>query len=200
MAKKVLMLVGDFVEDYEVMVPFQALQIAGLQVDAVCPNKKAGDAVRTAIHDFEGDQTYTEKRGHNFTLNATFDDVRAEEYDALLIPGGRAPEYLRLNPAVLEIVRQFNSAMKPIAAICHGPQVLTAAGVVKGRRVSAYPAVGPEIAAAGGEYANIPIDGAVTDRNFVTGPAWPAHVAWLKQFLTVLGVRVTQEEPAVVRV
>lgn len=199
MAKKVLMLVGDFVEDYEVMVPFQALQIAGLQVDAVCPDKKAGDAVRTAIHDFEGDQTYTEKRGHNFSLNATFADVKAEDYDALLIPGGRAPEYLRLNPRVLNIVRHFNDAAKPIAAICHGPQVLTAAGVVKGRRISAYPAVGPEISAAGGDYASIKIDDAITDRNMVTGPAWPAHVEWLKQFLAVLGVRIAEEEVAAVR-
>ena len=200
MAKKVLMLVGDFVEDYEVMVPFQALQIAGLQVDAVCPDKKAGDSVRTAIHDFEGDQTYTEKRGHNFSLNATFADVKEEDYDALVIPGGRAPEYLRLNPRVLSIVRHFNDAAKPIGAICHGPQVLTAAGVVKGRKISAYPAVGPEISAAGAEYANIKIDDAITDRNFVTGPAWPAHVAWLKQFLAVLGVRITEQEVAGVRV
>jgi protease I len=200
MAKKVLMLVGDFVEDYEVMVPFQALQIAGLKVDAVCPDKKAGDKVRTAIHDFEGDQTYTEKRGHDFSLNATFADVKAEDYDALLIPGGRAPEYLRLNPRVLNIVRHFADTSKPIAAVCHGPQVLTAAGVVKGRRISAYPAVGPEIAAAGGEYASIAIDDAITDRNLVTGPAWPAHVAWLTQFLTALGVRITQEEPVSVRV
>jgi protease I len=194
MAKKVLMLVGDFVEDYEVMVPFQALQIAGLQVHAVCPDKKAGDKVRTAIHDFEGDQTYTEKRGHDFALNATFADIRAEDYDALLIPGGRAPEYLRLNPRVLSLVRHFSDSSKPIAAVCHGPQVLTAAGVVKGRRVSAYPAVGPEIAAAGGEYASIQIDAAITDRNLVTSPAWPAHVAWLTQFLAVLGVRIVQEE------
>lgn len=200
MAKKVLMLVGDFVEDYEVMVPFQVLQIAGLQVHAVCPDKKAGDSVRTAVHDFEGDQTYTEKRGHNFSLNATFADVNAEDYDALLIPGGRAPEYLRLNQRVLSIVRHFNDASKPIAAVCHGPQVLTAAGIVKGRKVSAYPAVGPEISAAGGEYASIRIDDAITDRNLVTAPAWPAHVAWLRQFITALGVRIAQEEPAAVRV
>ncbi len=200
MAKKVLMLVGDFVEDYEVMVPFQALQIAGLQVGAVCPDKKAGDLVRTAVHDFEGDQTYTEKRGHNFALNATFADVNVEDYDALLIPGGRAPEYLRLNQRVLSIVRHFNDASKPIAAVCHGPQLLTAAGVVKGRRIAGYPAVGPEISAAGGEYASIKIDEAVTDRNFVTAPAWPAHVAWLRQFIRALGVRIVQEEPAAVRV
>jgi protease I len=194
MAKKVLMLVGDFVEDYEVMVPFQTLQVAGLTVHAVCPDKKAGEKVRTAIHDFEGDQTYSEKRGHDFTLNATFADVKAGDYDALLIPGGRSPEYLRLDARVLDLVRHFSDATKPIAAVCHGPQVLTAAGVVKGRRVSAYPAVGPEVTAAGGEFANIKINEAITDRNLVTGPAWPAHVAWLTQFLAALGVRIVHEE------
>jgi protease I len=200
MAKRILMLVGDFVEDYEVMVPFQALQIAGHQVHAVCPDKKAGDRVRTAVHDFEGDQTYTEKRGHDFSLNATFADVNPSDYDALVIPGGRAPEYLRLNDRVLKTVRHFAEAGKPIAAICHGPQLLTAAGVAKGRRMSAYPAVGPEVTAAGGEFMNIKIDDAFTDRNLVTGPAWPAHVAWLKQFLAVLGTKIVQDEPATMRV
>jgi protease I len=187
MAKKILMVVGDFVEDYEVMVPFQALQIAGHQVDAVCPGKKAGEQVRTAIHDFEGDQTYTEKRGHNFTLNATFDEVKAAGYDALVIPGGRAPEYLRLNQDVLAMVRHFDETKKPIGAICHAAQILATARVVKGRRISAYPACGPEVTAAGGEYVSLPFEGAVTDGNFVTGPAWTAHVEWLKQFLVVLG-------------
>lgn len=187
MSKKILMLVGDFVEDYEVMVPFQSLQIAGHSVDAVCPNKKSGEQVRTAIHDFEGDQTYTEKRGHNFTLNATFADVKAADYDALVIPGGRAPEYLRLNPDVLTMVRHFADAAKPIGAICHAAQILSAAGVVKGRRISAYPACAPEVTMAGGEFVSLPFEGALTDKNFVTGPAWTAHVAWLKQFLQVLG-------------
>lgn len=155
MPKKILQLVGDFAEDYEVMVPFQALQMVGHTVHAVCPGKKAGEKVRTAVHDFEGDQTYSEKPGHNFTLNATFDNVKPEEYDALVISGGRAPEYIRLTPRVLEITRHFFEANKPVAAICHGAQVLTAAGVVKGRKVSAYPAVGPEVTAAGGEYADI---------------------------------------------
>ncbi|NOZ51382.1 MAG: DJ-1/PfpI family protein [Chloroflexi bacterium] len=186
MAKKILQLVGDFAEDYEVMVPFQALQMVGHTVHAVCPDKKAGEAIRTAIHDFEGDQTYSEKRGHNFTLNATFADIKPEEYDALVISGGRAPEYIRLNERVLEITRHFFEANKPVAAVCHGAQVLTAAGVVKGRKVSAYPAVAPEIEIAGGEYADIPIDSAVTDGNLVTAPAWPAHPTWLAQFLKVL--------------
>ena len=190
MAKKILMLVGDFVEDYEVMVPFQALLTVGYQVDAVCPGKKAGDQVRTAVHDFEGDQTYSEKPGHNFTLNATFDEVQAEDYDALVIPGGRAPEYIRLNPRVLEIVRHFAQAEKPIAAICHGAQVLAAAGVLEGKQCTAYPAVGPDVTNAGGTYMEIPVDKAHVDGNLVTAPAWPAHPDWLAKFLQVLGARI----------
>src|SRR6266567_6504227 len=178
------------------MVPYQALQIAGHQVDAVCPEKKAGEKVRTAVHDFEGDQTYTEKRGHDFALNATFSKIKPEDYDALVIPGGRAPEYLRLDSRLLEVVRHFAKTNKPIAAICHGAQILTAADVVKGRKVSAYPAVGPEVKLAGGEYANIAIDEAVVDGNLVTAPAWPAHPAWLAKFFEVLGTRVVHEETA----
>ena len=189
-AKRILMLVGDYVEDYEAMVPFQALQMAGHKVDAVCPGKKAGQTVRTAIHDFEGDQTYSEKRGHNFALNATFDQVRPEDYDALVIPGGRAAEYLRLDANVLAIVRHFAGAAKPIASICHGAQLLAAAGVLTGRSVSAYPAVGPEVTAAGGTYVDLPMDGAHVDGNLVTAPAWPAHPAWLAKFLGVLGSRI----------
>jgi protease I len=199
MGRNILMLVGDFAEDYEVMVPFQALQAVGHTVHAVCPGKKKGDKVRTAIHDFEGDQTYTEKRGHDFTLNATFDEAKAERYDALLIAGGRAPEYLRLEPRVLATVKHFFETAKPVAAICHGPQILTAAGVVKGRRVSCYPAVAPEIRLAGAEYAEIAIDQAVTDRNLVTAPAWPAHPAWIAQFLEVLGTRITHEAAVAAR-
>jgi protease I len=183
---KLLMLVGDYVEDYEVMVPFQALQMVGHTVHAVCPDKKAGDRVRTAIHDFEGDQTYSEKPGHNFTLNATFDDIRAEDYDGLVIPGGRAPEYLRLNSRVLEIVRHFDSSNKPIAAHCHGPQILAAARVIAGKRVNAYPACAPEIELAGATF--VPLEGsqAITDGNLVTAPAWPAHPEFLAQFIQVL--------------
>jgi len=196
MGKNILMLVGDFAEDYEVMVPFQALLAVGHTVHAVCPGKKAGEKIRTAIHDFEGDQTYTEKRGHDFTLNATFADVRPERYDALVIAGGRAPEYLRLDQTLLEVVRHFFAEDKPVAAICHGPQILTAAGVVKGRTVSAYPAVAPEIRLAGATYADIDIDKAVTDGNLVTAPAWPAHPDWIAKFLDVLGTRITHEELA----
>lgn len=189
-AKNILMLVGDFVEDYEVMVPFQALQMVGHVVHAVCPGKKAGDRVRTAIHDFEGDQTYSEKPGHNFTLNATFAEVRTADHDALVIPGGRAPEYLRLNPEVLAVVRHFFETRKPVAAICHGPQLLVAAGVLRGRSCNAYPAVGPDVTACGGTFAEVPIDGVHVDGNLVTAPAWPAHPAWLRAFLNLLGTRI----------
>jgi protease I len=189
-AKKILMLVGDFVEDYEVMVPFQALQLVGHKVDAVCPEKSAGQFVRTAVHDFEGDQTYSEKPGHRFTLNATFSEVRPEDYDALVIPGGRAPEYLRLNERVLAVVRHFAAAKKPIAAICHGAQLLAASGVLEGRSCSAYPAVGPEVRAAGGRYVDLKVDQAYADGNLVTAPAWPAHPQWLARFLDVLGTRI----------
>ncbi len=188
--KKILMVVGDYVEDYEVMVPFQALLMVGHAVHAVCPGKRAGQKVRTAVHDFEGDQTYSEKRGHDFTLNATFDEVKPAEYAALMIPGGRAPEYLRLNEAVLKIVRHFAEAHKPIAAVCHGVQVLTAAGVIKGKSCTAYPAVAPEVKSAGGIWVDVPMDKAHVDGNLVTAPAWPAHPAWLAKFLEALGTKI----------
>lgn len=188
--KNILMLVGDYVEDYEVMVPFQALLMVGHAVHAVCPGKKSGESVRTAIHDFEADQTYSEKRGHNFSLNANFDSIKAEDCDALVIPGGRAPEYLRLNPRVLEVVRHFANADKPIAAVCHGAQVLAAANVLKGKKVSCYPACSPEITLAGAHFADVAMTEAVLDGNLVTGPAWPAHPAWLAKFLTLLGTRI----------
>jgi protease I len=190
MSKKILMLVGDFVEDYEVMVPFQALLAVGHEVHAVCPDKAAGDTVRTAIHDFEGDQTYSEKPGHNFALNASFDDINEADYDALVIPGGRAPEYIRLTPRVLDITRHFANENKPIAAICHGPQVLAAAGVLGGRECAAYPAVGPTVTAAGGDYQDIPVNAAHTEGNLVSAPAWPAHPAWIAQFLELLGTKI----------
>jgi len=186
---KLLLLAGDFVEDYEIMVPFQALQMVGHTVHAVCPGKKKGEQVRTAIHDFEGDQTYTEKRGHNFTLNATFDEIDPTQYDGLVVPGGRAPEYLRLNAKVLDIIRHFARANKPIAALCHGPQLLAAAGVLKGRKLNAYPACAPEVELAGGTYVSVDMTDAVVDGNLVTGPAWPAHPAWLARFLEVLDKR-----------
>ena len=189
--KTLLVLAGDFVEDYEIMVPVQTLQTVGYRVDVVCPDKKAGDQIRTAIHDFEGDQTYSEKPGHNFTLNATFSEIDESTYDGLVIPGGRAPEYLRLNSRVIGIVKHFADNEKPIAAICHGLQLLAAAHVLKGRSCTAYPACGPEVIAAGGEYVERPADGVHIDGNLVTSPAWPAHPAFLSAFLKVLGAEIS---------
>lgn len=191
--KKILVLVGDYVEDYEVMVPFQMLLMVGHDVYAVCPGKQSGDTVATAIHDFEGDQTYSEKRGHNFRLNATFSEIDETTFDALVIPGGRAPEYLRLNDRVLGIVRHFSESNKPIAAICHGAQLLSAAGVLEAKSCCAYPAVRPEVEQAGGHYvdASEGFDNAHVDGKLVTAPAWPAHPAWIARFLEVLGTPVT---------
>jgi protease I len=191
MPKKILMLCGDYAEDYETMVPFQTLQAVGHTVHAVCPDKKAGDAVMTAIHDFEGAQTYSEKPGHRFTLNFSFSDVKVQGYDALVIPGGRAPEYLRLNAEVVAMARHFLETGKPVASVCHGAQLLAATGLIKGRKLSAYPACQVEVELAGAEYMGIPVDQAVTDGNLVTAPAWPAHPAWLGQFLKVLGTTVS---------
>jgi protease I len=190
-SKSILLLAGDYVEDYEIMVPFQALQAVGLTVDAVCPGKKAGQKVRTAVHDFEGDQTYSEKRGHDFTLNATFENIRADRYSGLVVPGGRAPEYLRLNEDVLSLVRSFAGDRKPIAVICHGLQLLAAAGVLKGRRCTAYPACAPEVRLSGGEFVEVPVDDVVVDGNLVTAPAWPAHPKWIAAFLNALGVKIS---------
>jgi len=188
--KKILFLTGDFAEDYETMVPFQMLVMVGYEVHAVCPGKKKGETVKTAIHDFEGDQTYSEKPGHNFALNYSFKDVKAKEYDGLVIAGGRAPEYLRLNKDLLEVVKHFFTANKPVAAICHGAQILTAANVVKGRKLTCYPAVGPEVNLAGGEYQDIPVTDAYVDGNLVTSPAWPGHPAFIREFLKVMGAKI----------
>ena len=188
--EKLLMLVGDYVEDYEVMVPFQTLQTVGYKVDAVCPDKKTDDTVTTAIHDFEGEQTYSEKRGHNFTLNASFAEINPQEYTGLIIPGGRAPQYLRLNEELLQLAQHFHKQNKPIAAICHGAQILTAAGKLEGKECTAYPALQPDVEAAGGTWIEKEVNEAHVDGNLVTAPAWPAHPAWLSKFLDVLGVKI----------
>lgn len=190
-AKKILMIVGDFGEDYEIMVPFQALQMVGHTVHAVCPDKKEGDTIKTAIHDFEGDQTYTEKPGHNFTLNASFGNITPADYDALVLPGGRAPEYLRTNEQVLIMVNHFVKNNKPIASICHGLQILAADNALKGKNMTAYPACGPEMVIAGANYRDVEPTEVVTDGNLVTSPAWPGHPKWLAAFLEVLGTEIS---------
>jgi protease I len=191
-AKKILMIVGDFVEDYEAMVPFQILTMVGHTVDVVCPGKKTGESVRTAVHDFEGDQTYSEKRGHNFAITAIFEGINPEDYDALVIPGGRSPEYIRLNDRVLDIVRHFSEADKPIASICHGQQILVAAGVLEGKLCTAYPAVKPDVVRAGATWGEVndTFSNAYVDGNLVTAPAWPAHPEWMRKFLELLGTKI----------
>ena len=191
MGKKLLMICGDYCEDYETMVPFQALQAVGHSAPAGAPDKKAGDFIFTALPDFEGAQTYSEKPGHRFTLNFNFADVKPESYDGLVIPGGRGPEYLRMHASVVAMVKHFTGTGKPVAAVCHGAQLLAATGDIKGRTISAYPACQVEVELAGATYANIAVDQAVTDGPFVTAPAWPAHPAWIAQFLAVLGTTIT---------
>lgn len=190
MAKRILMLVGDYVEDYEAMVPFQAMLSVGLSVDAIAPERKKGDVVPTAVHDFVGDQTYRETPGHNFGITADFEAVNPADYDGLYIAGGRAPEYTRLNQRVLDITRHFFDKNKPVAAICHGIQILTAANVLSGRTLTAYVAIGPDIELAGGTWKNIPATEAVVDGNLVTSPAWPGHPAILKAFYQLLGLHI----------
>lgn len=191
--KNILMLVGDFVEDYEAMVPLQMLLMVGHRVDTVCPGKQPGEVVKTAIHDFEGDQTYSEKRGHNFAITIAFEAIAAADYDGLVIPGGRAPEYLRLNESVIQLVREFDRAKKPIACICHGQQILAAAGVLEGRLCTAYPAVKPEVVRCGGKWVDVneTYSNAQVDGNLVTAPAWPAHPEWMAKFLGLLGTRIS---------
>jgi protease I len=190
--KKILMIVGDYVEDYEAMVPYQMLTMVGHTVESVCPGKSAGETVKTAVHDFEGDQTYSEKRGHNFAVTATFEEIDAEEYDALVIPGGRSPEYLRLNERVIAIVRHFAESGKPVASICHGQQMLVAAGVVEGKRCTAYPALKPDVIGAGAMWGEVndTFTNAYVDGNLVTAAAWPAHPEWMRKFLELLGSKI----------
>lgn len=191
--KRVLMITGDFTEDYETMVPYQALEMVGVKVDAVCPGKKKGDLIKTAIHDFEGDLTYTEKVGHNFALTADFDSVDFDDYDGLFLTGGRSPEYLRLDHRVISLVKCFVRSGKPVAAICHAAQILTVADVLKGRTLTAYPAIGPEITLAGGIFIEKAPDDVVVDGNLITAPAWPGNIAILKAFISALGIRIIEE-------
>ncbi|KAJ6960746.1 hypothetical protein NC653_038692 [Populus alba x Populus x berolinensis] len=188
--KKILFLCGDFMEDYEVTVPFQSLEALGCHVDAVCPKKKGGDTCPTAVHDFEGDQTYSEKPGHSFTLTASFEGLDASNYDALVIPGGRAPEYLALDETVIALVKEFMHSKKPVASICHGQQILAAAGVLKGRKCTAYPAVKLNVVLGGATWLEPdPIDRCYTDENLVTGAAWPGHPQFVSQLMALLGIR-----------
>lgn len=188
--KKILLLAGDFSEDYEVIVPYQALSMLGFRVDVVCPGRGEGEYIKTAIHDFEGDQTYSEKPGHLFRLTASFNEIRLQDYCGFYITGGRSSEYLRLNKSVLSLVCQAMSLSLPIAAICHGSQILVAAGILKGKKLTGYFTVKPEVELAGGLWVATADDEAVMDGNLITAPTWMAHPAILRHFINLMGTRI----------
>jgi intracellular protease, PfpI family len=189
--KKILMLVGEFTEEYEIYVFQQAMEAVGHTVHVVCPDKKAGDIIATSLHDFEGHQTYTEKLGHYFQLNKTFSEVRPGEYDAVYCAGGRGPEYIRTDKRVQAIVRHFHEAKKPIFTICHGVQILIAVdGVVRGKRVAALGACEPEVILAGGEYVDLSPTEALVDGNMVSAKGWTALAAFIRECLNVLGTKI----------
>ena len=191
--KKILMLTGDFTEEYEIFVFQQAMEAVGHKVHVVCPDKKAGDILRTSLHDFEGDQTYTEKLGHNFVINKTFADAEREldGYDAVYCAGGRGPEYIRTDKRVQAIVRHFHEANKPIFTICHGVQILIAVdGVVRGKKVAALGACEPEVALAGGTYIDLSPTEAYVDGTMVSAKGWTALAAFMRECLKVLGTEI----------
>ena len=178
---KVLILTGDAAESLEVMYPYQRLKEEGYEVHIAAPSKKK---LRFVVHDFEpGYDTYTEKPGYSWDADVAFPDVNVADYAALVIPGGRAPEYIRNNSDCQKIVRHFFERQKPVAQLCHAGLVLAAAGVLKGRRTAAYPALEPDIEAAGAEFVN---SEAVVDGMMVSGRAWPDHPAWMREFIRVL--------------
>jgi protease I len=196
--KKILMLVGEFSEEYEIFVFEQCMHAVGHTVHVVCPGKKSGEMIKTSLHDFEGDQTYTEKLGHLYTLNASFKDAKAADYDAVYVAGGRGPEYIRIDKGVQKLVREFHEAAKPIFTICHGVQVLMAVdGVIKGRKVAALQYCEPEVRAVGGIYVDVPPDGAFADGNLVSAKGWPGLAAFMRECLRVLGTEIVHGQPAV---
>jgi len=191
--KKILMLVGDFTEEYEIFVFQQGMEAVGHTVDVVCPDKKAGDILTTSLHDFEGHQTYTEKLGHNFVINKTFAEAEAkpEAYDAVYCAGGRGPEYIRTDKRVQAIVRHFHEAKKPIFTICHGVQILIAVdGVVRGKKVAALGACEPEVILAGGTYIDLSPTEAYVDGTMVSAKGWTALAAFMRECLKVLGTEI----------
>jgi deglycase len=188
--KKILMLVGEFSEEYEIFVFQQAMEAVGHTVHVVCPDKKSGEVIKTSLHDFEGDQTYTEKLGHFFQLNKSFKEVREADYDAVYVAGGRGPEYIRIYPRVIEIIRNFHATGKPIFSICHGAQVLAAAEVIDGRKVAALHYCEPEVRLARGIYVDVPPEGATRDGNLVTAKGWPGLAAFMRLCLEVLGTEI----------
>ena len=190
--KKVLMLIGEYSEEYEIYVVEQALEALGHEVDIICPETKAGQMVRTSVHDFgPGVMTWTEHLGHNIEVNVDFDAVDTADYDAVYVAGGRGPEYIRTYPRIREIVREFHRDNKPIAAICHGLQVLVAVPeVIAGKRVAGLFTVEPEVALTDATYVKIGGKDALRDGNLVTAEGWTALAAFIREFIALLGTEV----------
>ncbi|MFB6346441.1 MAG: DJ-1/PfpI family protein [bacterium] len=181
--ERLLLITGDYAEDYEVMVPYQALQMVGYPVDTVAPNKKPGDSIHTAVHYSEDADTYLEREGHPFEINSNLNTVDVADYVGLVLPGGRAPEYIRLNDRVIEIVRMFFEEDKAVAAICHAAQILVASDVLEDRTITAYQSLKPDVEQAGATWSE---ENPTVDDNLVTAQAWPAQPKWLSKFLQVL--------------
>ena len=189
-APKVLMVAGDAAESLEVLYPYQRLQEEGYEVQITAPSKKK---LHFVVHDFEpGYDTYTEKPGYSWDADLTFKDVKPDDYVALVIPGGRAPEYIRNDPDLQKIIRHFFQQEKPVAQLCHAPLALAAAGVLKGRKSAAYPALAPDVAAAGAEFVD---SGAVVDGQMVSARAWPDHPTWMRAFIRLLKQKAPVREP-----
>jgi protease I len=181
---KVLILAGDAAESLEVMYPYQRLLEEGYEVHIAAPSKKK---LQFVVHDFEdGFDTYTEKPGYTWDADLAFSDVDPADYVALVVPGGRAPEYIRNDADVQRIIRHFFDDEKPVAQLCHAPLALAAAGVLEGRRTAAYPALEPDVTAAGAEF----VDGAgIVDGTMVSARAWPDHPEWMREFMKLLAER-----------
>ncbi|HET7715423.1 MAG TPA: DJ-1/PfpI family protein [Bauldia sp.] len=189
--KKILMLVGDFTEEYEIFVFDQAMEAVGHEVDIVCPDKKAGELLHTSLHDFEGHQTYTEKLGHIHHVTKTFSKVDPADYDAVYIAGGRGPEYIRIDKRVQSILRHFHEHDKPIFTICHGVQVLMAVPEsIRGKRVAGLQYCEPEVTAVGGVYVDVPPTGAHVDGKLVSAKGWTGLAAFMRECLKVLGTEI----------
>lgn len=188
MAKKILLLTGDCAEDYEVKVPQQALMMLGYHVDVAAPNKNAGDMLQLVVHDFTGLDTYIELTGHRIGVDIAAKDANVQDYVGLVVPGGRAPEYVRMYGEAVRLVQDFFAAGKPVAAICHGTQLLAPAKVLQGKTVTSYPACAAECRLAGAEWKNEPV---VVSGNLVTAQAWPDHPGWLRAFVDLLGAKIS---------
>lgn len=195
--KKILMLTGEFTEEYEIFVFQQGMEAVGHTVHVVCPDKRAGDKIQTSLHDFEGHQTYIERFGHLADINKTFSEVKLEEYDAVYCAGGRGPEYIRTDKRIQAMVRHFHETGKPIFTICHGAQILMAVdGVLTGKRVGALGACEPEVRLAGGTYVDLSPTEALVDGNMVSAKGWTALAAFMRECLKVLGTEIHHKDIA----